>query len=547
VTIPIPENGQPFPTTCTVNGTGYQYQTGTIEWKKLVENGHWNNVSENDRYYSGTAYKVYLILSATDDNRFYDTDFHAVINGQEASVYQKSDKSVTIYTTFEPKLCVGGTQVTSANCGDVLGDGKVSYDMTSKVLTLNGATISGTGSTSAASTGYGSAIYSMIDGLTIQVTGNNQLTGKTNCHGLYLSGTTTITSQTGGSLTTTGYTGAYLLEGMLIIGGNVTLNATGQGGGGLLGGFGYNGGYEYYATLCIRDKATVNAREDWYGSIAMWKALQLLDGRAIITPSDAVWDGHGVRDADGNYVSSQVTIGAKNFGLKIAGTKVTGNNMTDVLGDGHFRYYENDNTLRIMGNNSTTSDNYHFIENDIPGLTIAVMEAKISARKSAIFSKTDLTIKGGYLTLSSTGDCGIWMEKGAKLTICDIDRLEVENSWYGICGSMNNTLESLHIENAQVVINSTYDAVCDFTGGITLSGCSIIEPVNGRIYKGAIVDQNTIVAKTVLIDAVIPTEISKPSSLNDQGDLYMIDGRKVNAEGALPKGIYIRNGKKILK
>ena len=40
-------------------------------------------------------------------------------------------------------LWVAGKQVNSVNCGDVLGDGKVSYDHTTGTLTLNGATVGG--------------------------------------------------------------------------------------------------------------------------------------------------------------------------------------------------------------------------------------------------------------------------------------------------------------------------------------------------------------------------------------------------------------------
>ena len=53
-------------------------------------------------------------------------------------------------------LWVGGTQVTDANKGDVLGDGKVSYDPATLTLTLsNGASVACTGLQSQAATGYG--------------------------------------------------------------------------------------------------------------------------------------------------------------------------------------------------------------------------------------------------------------------------------------------------------------------------------------------------------------------------------------------------------
>ena len=50
----------------------------------------------------------------------------------------------------EYDLWVAGTQVTSDNASNVLGDGKVSWNNSSKTLTLNGATINGTISSSIA-------------------------------------------------------------------------------------------------------------------------------------------------------------------------------------------------------------------------------------------------------------------------------------------------------------------------------------------------------------------------------------------------------------
>ena len=59
-------------------------------------------------------------------------------------------KTYTVnFTTAAPSVTeydvwVGGTRVTSENASDVLKDGKVSYDATTKTLTLNGASIAGT-------------------------------------------------------------------------------------------------------------------------------------------------------------------------------------------------------------------------------------------------------------------------------------------------------------------------------------------------------------------------------------------------------------------
>ncbi|MBQ6539556.1 MAG: chitobiase/beta-hexosaminidase C-terminal domain-containing protein, partial [Oscillospiraceae bacterium] len=85
-------------------------------------------------------------------------------------------------TTVPYDLYIAGTQVTSANAADVLDDGKVSYDAETKTLTLNGVSLTSGGSDSQVWGDESDAdrvyapIFSNIQGLTIQVTGENTLT-----------------------------------------------------------------------------------------------------------------------------------------------------------------------------------------------------------------------------------------------------------------------------------------------------------------------------------------------------------------------------------
>lgn len=65
-------------------------------------------------------------------------------------------------------LTVGGVQVTSDNASNVLGDGKVSWNNSSKTLTLNGATINGT------------IVWNKDENLTIDFSGDNLVYIETN-------------------------------------------------------------------------------------------------------------------------------------------------------------------------------------------------------------------------------------------------------------------------------------------------------------------------------------------------------------------------------
>lgn len=83
-------------------------------------------------------------------------------------------KTVKIGSTYDLK--VGGVQVTTQNCNDILGDGKVSYFQTNNFLTLNNATIEND---------Y-QVIISDIQWLKIRIAGNNRLITHHNTYGIDL-------------------------------------------------------------------------------------------------------------------------------------------------------------------------------------------------------------------------------------------------------------------------------------------------------------------------------------------------------------------------
>ena len=78
------------------------------------------------------------------------------------------------YITSSLGLSVGGVDVTLFNTGNVLGDGKVSYNSTTHTLTLNNATIE------SAEENPG-IVYENEDDLTIALIGNNSVRGSYNC------------------------------------------------------------------------------------------------------------------------------------------------------------------------------------------------------------------------------------------------------------------------------------------------------------------------------------------------------------------------------
>ena len=191
----------------------------------------------------------------------------------------------------EYDLKIAGMQVTSDNCSDlsvISGvSGTVKYDPSTKVLTLENATIQ---------IDTTNALFSKIDGLTIKVIGTNTLTTG-NSTTLLLAKSLTITGGGVLNVNSGGNCAIYVYGTNLTIDG-CTVNA--KGGYGIVG---RNGSSE---TLTIKN-STVTA-EGTAGSIADFASLTL-DGCAITEPAGAAFDAslHAVA-LGGTKVKSKVVI-----------------------------------------------------------------------------------------------------------------------------------------------------------------------------------------------------------------------------------------------
>ena len=197
------------------------------------------------------------------------------------------------------------------------------------------------------------------------------------------------------------------------------------------------------------------------------------------------------------------------YDLWVCGTQVSNTNKEDVLRDGAFSYDAEKNVLMVKGNK--TYEGNSLIENKIKGLTIsAASDVTLNNKEyNAIKSETDLTITGpGKLSLLSTKDAALFIKERetATLTLKDAN-IDASGQW-GISGPYGNSYNTkLDIINSTVVSKSTEDdgAVCDFRGGITLTGCQIAVPEGGRVDGARIVDANGMAAKEVTIEKVKET------------------------------------------
>ena len=191
-------------------------------------------------------------------------------------------------------LKIAGERVTSANCSDLSVipgvTGKVSYDPTTKTLTLEDASIDG---------GQSQGIGSKVE-LTCVVKGKVSIISD-NWNAMTFDKNAIIKGNGQLTLNSPKDCGIYTLTALLIE--DCTVNAEGKWG---IAGYKGNSG----VSLTIRN-ASVTAK-GIKGSICDFTSL-ILEGCEITKPAGAVWnaDKHAVCDASGNVITDEVVISPK--------------------------------------------------------------------------------------------------------------------------------------------------------------------------------------------------------------------------------------------
>ena len=413
-------------------------------------------------------------------------------------------------TKYALEIC--GTWVTSDNCDDLSVipgvSGRASYDPDNKTLTLEDAKLN--------KGDYG--IWSNIDGLTIKVSGTNELNAKISAAAVYAP--TTITG--GGTLNAESEKGCgiYAPSKNLTIR-NCIVNAEGK-----YGIVGYNGSK---GKLRI-SKATVTA-EGEEGSICDFKEITLEDC-AITRPAGAVVDKGAIR-LNGEKVTSEVRIEpiVTNYDLIIAGHRVTSVNCYDLTVipgvSGRASYDPDNKTLTLEGAKlNAEGDNFCFWSK-IDGLTIKVsgtneLNAELSAAVK-VYAPATIT-GGGTLNAESRSGCGIYAGE-TNLTIKDCI-VNAKGTW-GITGQVGSKGKLL-IRKATVTAEGRYGSICDFKE-ITLEDCAITQPAGAVVdnSQGAVVLNGEKVTSEVKIEPITKYDLKicgTQVTSGNCGDLSVIDG-----------------------
>ena len=461
--------------------------------------------------------------------RFDESKHAIVLNGE---IVESEVKIVP--TKYDLFIC--GTQVTSDHCGDLSVipgvKGSVSYDPYNKTLTLENAKLNVEGDHS--------GIESEIEGLTIKVSGTNELKAE-NSAAVTIGAPATITG--GGTLNAESEEscGIYALETNLTIK-DCIVNAKGK--------YGITGQVGSKEKLLISN-ATVTA-EGRAGSICDFKEITLEDC-AITQPAGAVVDNsQGAIVLNGETVTSEVKIvPITKYDLKICGTQVTSGNCGDLSVipgvEGTVKYDPDSKTLTLEDAKLNIEGEVDCIESEIDGLTIKVSGTnELNAVDAAAIVDAPTTITGGgTLNMKSEKYAAIYAAR-TNLTIKDCI-VNAKGKW-GIAG-YNDSKEKLFISKATVTAEGREGSIRNFKE-ITLEDCAITQPAGAVVdnSQGAVVLNGEIVKSEVVItrgsDGINTPTIDTTAK---QG-IYTLSGVKLGGEVKdLPKGVYIVNGKKVVK
>ena len=435
-------------------------------------------------------------------------------------------------------LLIGGIDVTSANY-DAIDQlpgvtGSLSYDPAKKILRMAYATIP--------TDDDKVAVHNQsVDGLKIEMTGDNTMSGGTGC---ILERPTTITGSGNMTITGTKGCGVALKNTMLTIKGiEVRVSGATEG---------ISGDKSAGCGLAVND-AHVEA-EGSQGSVVGISKLQL-NTCYIKEPSGAAFDAtlKGVA-AKGALVKEKVVMTPPiKYGVMVAGVEVTVDNCADLSFidgvKGTVSYDPATKTLTLKDATIDKSGDYNIYNYGLDGLKIKVLgtnsltsdnDISINLKEEATFvGNGTLKIKSNYYGIGIRRD-----EVNCTISEC---KMYIE-SVSGIDG--NFAKNDLTIRGAYIELDCRDDLITYITN-LHLVDCEIKQP-KGAVYdtalKAIVVDGVKQTGKLVIepttdgigtIDADVPAR--------KQG-IYTLQGVKVAQDwNSLPPGIYIRDGKKMIK
>ena len=466
------------------------------------------------------------------DGAWFSTQNNAVVlNGEMVT-----DK-VVIVPSYGIKIA--GVDVTALNCKDLSVidgvDGKMSYDPETNTLTMEDVTININGAD------INGILNRYVDGLKIEVVGNNTFTTNVAC--ITIHKTSTISGSGTLRLKSSDNCGLYLPSSLTVEG--VTIYAEGEWG--IAGQAFHTSGS--VLTIC-------NAYVEATGSSGSICDLQnlVLDGCAITQPVGASFDANSYSVVlNDKLVTDKVVIEPDTYGFNIAGVNVTKKNCKDLSVidgvDGKISYNPETKTLTMEDVTINVADNSGIWNSSVKGLKIVLVGNNIITSSSSCIKidKTSTISGSGTLILKSSENCGIYM----KLTSLTVEGVKLYTEGkYGVAGFDGISGETLTLRNAYVEATGSLGSVCDLQN-LVLDGCSITQPtgaafdanVHGVALNGEVVTDKVVIESVTNGISNITTDVPA----HKQGIFSVTGVKQTQQWNELTAGIYIVDGVKRVK
>ena len=524
---------------CTVNAKGSSGFGSVYPHSQLLIKKNATVTAEGSE--SSIGFINNLILDGCHISEPAGAEFDAsqkavVLNGEVVKSKIVIEKDAPIIYGLQIK----GVDVTSENCNDLSVidgvSGTVKYAPETKTLFLEDATIA------AGKDNVGIENLYRIDSLTINVTGENKITS--NKDAMYL--VTNVTIKGGGILNAESSDGwGIWFSGDLLEIDSCTVNAKGSLG--LVG--------SIHSDFVIKSNAIVTA-EGTRASLSGFVHL-ILDGPTITQPQGATYVLTEGVCLNGKLVTDKVVIEKKvvnYYGLWLAGVEVTSENCNDLSVidgvSGTVKFEPETKTLFLEDATIAAGEiEKGGIYNEwIDSLTINVTgENKITSIHTPMALKQFVTIKGeGTLNAESNYSSGIIFLDTFEIDSCTVNAKGI----WGISG-INGTSEKLTIRYANVTAEGSEGSISDIAS-LTLDDSKISTPAGAEFdasQKAVVLNGEIVKGKVVIIsDRTVGIKDVKASVPAHKQGIYSIDGVYLGTDfDALPKGIYIKDGKKVKK
>ena len=377
---------------------------------------------------------------------------------------------------------INGTPVTSSNASSIwtgTGDGeqgKITFDPTTRVLTLDNVQMN--------CTGYTQSIYihEGIPEVTILLKGGNVL--KHHLGRISLEGQKVTITGKGGSLECTAKgVACYIDNGcQLVVQGGCTVDVAGD--------FGITGGGSGDRTsLTIDGEEGTVFKAKGYGMPSMSSLGNIsLRNCVIVEPYGAKVDG-GEVVIDGQPTSEQIVIKkvSRDYDIKVNGIAITPENAADVLGDQTVTYKKKYATL-ILSNSH--------IEAKTPVFITLVGENKISSD-----SDTALLLAGEESMIHGHGSIEVSAPTGTAIKAQGSLKIQGVNCTATGLRALHGDKETarLTIKDSRLALDGSEGALYGFAD-LSLVRAAIVTPQGAVAQEGAIMLDGSICKGKVVID-----------------------------------------------